>query len=152
MMQRVGNLAVRSALTMVGLAGAVPTSRSALQGQLRFKAKAASKGLNRTYNYSPGKRLGLKTPQGTLVDEQHVLVRQRFEHYVAGENTYYGWDYTLLAARAGVVLMSRVDTPTEEKWMLQVHPNWQAYQKEAKRREKLRQVGRLPPEHSGPIT
>lgn len=52
---------------------------------------------------SPGQRLGVKRYGGQKVRAGEVLIRQRGSQKIAGPGTFYGRDYTIHAAKDGVV-------------------------------------------------
>lgn len=57
---------------------------------------------------SPGKRLGVKRFGGQKVNEGEVLVRQVGQTKVAGPGTFVSRDFTIHAARDGVVAFQKV--------------------------------------------
>lgn len=52
---------------------------------------------------SPGQRLGVKRFGGQKVNEGEVIVRQVGQTKLAGKGTYLSRNYTIHAAKAGVV-------------------------------------------------
>jgi large subunit ribosomal protein L27 len=57
---------------------------------------------------SPGQRLGVKRFGGQKVNEGEVLVRQVGQTKVAGPGTFMSRDFTIHAAKAGVVSFAKV--------------------------------------------
>ena len=57
---------------------------------------------------SPGQRLGVKRFGGQKVNEGEVLVRQIGQTKLAGPGTFMGRDFTIHAARDGIVGFEKV--------------------------------------------
>jgi large subunit ribosomal protein L27 len=57
---------------------------------------------------SPGQRLGVKRFGGQKVNEGEVLVRQVGQTKIAGPGTFMGRDFTIHAAKAGIVSFAKV--------------------------------------------
>ena len=57
---------------------------------------------------SPGQRLGVKRFGGQKVNEGEVLVRQIGLTKIAGPGTFVGRDFTIHAAKTGVVSFAKV--------------------------------------------
>lgn len=57
---------------------------------------------------SPGQRLGVKRFGGQKVNEGEVLVRQVGQTKVAGPGTFISRDFTIHAAKTGVVAFQKV--------------------------------------------
>src|SRR6478609_1576402 len=57
---------------------------------------------------SPGQRLGVKRFGGQKVNEGEVLVRQVGQTKLAGPGTFMSRDFTIHAAKAGVVSFAKV--------------------------------------------
>ncbi len=57
---------------------------------------------------SPGQRLGVKRFGGQKVNEGEVLVRQVGQTKTAGPGTFISRDFTIHAAKAGVVAFQKV--------------------------------------------
>lgn len=66
-------------------------------------SKTKAGGSSKNVHDSPGQRLGVKRFGGQIVRAGEVLVRQRGSKKRAGEGTYYGRDWTIHAAKDGVV-------------------------------------------------
>ena len=56
---------------------------------------------------SPGQRLGVKRFGGQKVRTGEILVRQRGSKKIAGKGTFYGRDFTIHAAKDGVVAFKK---------------------------------------------
>ncbi|MFA5158329.1 MAG: 50S ribosomal protein L27 [Patescibacteria group bacterium] len=61
---------------------------------------------------SVSKRLGVKVFGGQKVVAGNIIVRQKGNKYLAGENVSMGSDYTLYAAKEGVVEFGQVRKTT----------------------------------------
>lgn len=59
---------------------------------------------------SPGQRLGVKRFGGQKVNEGEVIVRQVGQTKVAGPGTFISRDFTIHAAKAGVVAFTKIRT------------------------------------------
>ena len=59
---------------------------------------------------SPGQRLGVKRFGGQKVNEGEVLVRQVGQTKVPGPGTFVSRDFTIHAAKAGVVAFKKIRT------------------------------------------
>jgi large subunit ribosomal protein L27 len=70
------------------------------------KAGATSKNVHD----SPGQRLGVKRFGGQKVNEGEVLVRQVGETKIAGPGTFMARNFTIHAAKTGVVEFAKVKT------------------------------------------
>ncbi len=70
----------------------------------KVKAGGSSKNIHK----SPGQRLGVKRFGGQPVREGEVLVRQTGATKLAGEGTYMSRNYTIHAAKDGVVEFKKV--------------------------------------------
>ncbi len=70
----------------------------------KVKAGGSSKNIHK----SPGQRLGVKRFGGQTVREGEVLVRQTGATKLAGEGTYMSRNYTIHAAKDGVVEFKKV--------------------------------------------
>jgi large subunit ribosomal protein L27 len=66
-------------------------------------SKVKAGGSSKNVHDSPGKRLGVKRFGGQKVNAGEVLVRQVGETKKAGEGTYMSRNFTIHAAKAGVV-------------------------------------------------
>ncbi len=58
---------------------------------------------------SSGKRLGVKLFGGQHATAGDIIVRQRGETYIAGENTFLASDYTVHAAVEGKVAFKQIN-------------------------------------------
>lgn len=56
---------------------------------------------------SIGKRLGVKKFEGELVEKGNILVRQRGTKIHPGKSVFMGKDYTIHAAKSGIVKFKR---------------------------------------------
>jgi large subunit ribosomal protein L27 len=65
-------------------------------------------GSSRNGRDTEGKRLGIKTGDGTPVSAGAIIVRQRGSKIHAGQNVGQGSDYTLFAKVAGRVKFERL--------------------------------------------
>lgn len=70
-------------------------------------AHKKSGGTARNGRDSPGKRLGVKIPDGGKARPGAIIVRQRGLHIRPGEGVLAATDYTLFAVRHGVVKFTR---------------------------------------------
>ncbi|MGO3701648.1 MAG: 50S ribosomal protein L27 [Candidatus Saccharimonadales bacterium] len=70
----------------------------------KVKAGGSSKNIHK----SPGQRLGVKRFGGHKVREGEVLVRQTGATKIAGEGTYMSRNFTIHAAKDGVVEFKKV--------------------------------------------
>ena len=70
----------------------------------KVKAGGSSKNIHK----SPGQRLVVKRFGGQTVREGEVLVRQTGATKIAGDGTYMSRNYTIHAAKDGVVTFKRV--------------------------------------------
>ena len=52
------------------------------------------------------KRRGVKVFDGQIVKPGNIIIRQKGTHFVSGPGTYMGSDYTIHAAREGMVVFS----------------------------------------------
>ena len=52
------------------------------------------------------KRRGVKVFDGQIVKPGNIIIRQKGTHFVPGPGTYVGSDYTIHAAREGMVVFS----------------------------------------------
>jgi len=50
------------------------------------------------------KRRGVKKFEGQIVKPGNIIVRQKGTHFISGPGTYMGSDYTIHAARQGMVV------------------------------------------------
>ena len=66
-------------------------------------SKVKAGGTSKNIHDSPGQRLGLKRSGGQKVRAGEVLVRQTGASKIAGEGTYLSRNFTIHAARDGVV-------------------------------------------------
>lgn len=66
-------------------------------------AKVKAGGSSKNIHNNAGARLGVKRFGGQTVNEGEVLVRQTGSTKVAGPGTYISKNYTIHAAKAGVV-------------------------------------------------
>ncbi|NLA42670.1 50S ribosomal protein L27 [Candidatus Saccharibacteria bacterium] len=71
-------------------------------------AKVKAGGSSKNVHKSPGQRLGVKRFGGQKVREGEVLVRQTGATKIAGEGTYMSRNYTIHAAKDGVVEFTKV--------------------------------------------
>ncbi len=67
-----------------------------------------SGGSSKNIHNSPGQRLGVKRFGGQKVNAGEVLVRQTGSTKIAGEGTYTSRDYTIHAAKDGIVEYKKV--------------------------------------------
>ena len=65
-------------------------------------------GSSKNVHDSPGQRLGLKRSGGQKVNAGEVIVRQVGSTKVAGPGTYISRNFTIHAAKAGVVKFKKV--------------------------------------------
>lgn len=70
------------------------------------KAGATSKNVHD----SPGQRLGVKRFGGQKVNEGEILVRQVGETKIAGPGTFMARNFSIHAAKTGVVAFAKVKT------------------------------------------
>lgn len=70
----------------------------------KVKAGGSSKNIHK----SPGQRLGVKRFGGQQVREGEVLVRQTGATKISGEGTYMSRNFTIHAAKDGVVEFKKV--------------------------------------------
>lgn len=68
------------------------------------KAQGAA---NRTVNVA-GKRLGLKRAAGQKVNQGTIIVRQKGTKFHPGNGTKMGRDFTIFAAREGIVAFRKM--------------------------------------------
>jgi len=66
-------------------------------------AHTKAAGSTRLGRESHSKRLGVKLFAGQPARVGNIIIRQRGTKYLAGKNTRYGKDYTIYAAKDGVV-------------------------------------------------
>lgn len=66
-------------------------------------SKVKAGGSTKNVKDSPGQRLGVKRYGGQTVNEGEVIVRQVGATKIAGEGTFMSRNYTIHAAKAGVV-------------------------------------------------
>lgn len=71
-------------------------------------AKVKAGGSSKNIHDSPGQRLGVKRFGGQKVSAGEVLVRQTGASKTAGEGTYMSRNYTIHAAKDGVVEFKQV--------------------------------------------
>lgn len=69
-------------------------------------SKTKAGGTSKNVHDSPGQRLGLKVSGGTDVKTGQILVRQVGANKRAGKGTFTARDYTIHAAKDGVVKFS----------------------------------------------
>lgn len=67
-------------------------------------SKVKAGGSTKNNKNSPGQRLGVKRFGGHAVREGEILVRQVGQNKVPGEGTFMGNDFTIHAAKDGVVV------------------------------------------------
>lgn len=67
-------------------------------------------GTSKNIHDSPGQRLGVKRFGGQVVREGEVLVRQVGQTKLAGPGTFISRDFTIHAAKDGVVAFAKVKT------------------------------------------
>jgi len=67
-------------------------------------------GTSRNLKDSPGQRLGVKRFGGQIVNTGEVLVRQVGQTKVAGPGTFISRDFTIHAAKDGVVAFRKIRT------------------------------------------
>ena len=70
----------------------------------KVKAGGSSKNIHK----SPGQRLGVKRFGGQQVREGEVLVRQTGATKISGDGTYMSRNFTIHAAKDGVVVFKKV--------------------------------------------
>ncbi len=70
----------------------------------KVKAGGSSKNIHK----SPGQRLGVKLFGGQAVKTGQVIVRQTGANKIAGDGTYISKNFTIHAARDGVVEFKKV--------------------------------------------
>ncbi|MDQ2973028.1 MAG: bL27 family ribosomal protein [bacterium] len=66
-------------------------------------SKVKAGGTSKNIHDSPGQRLGLKRSGGQTVRAGEVLVRQTGSNKIAGQGTYLSRNFTVHAAKDGVV-------------------------------------------------
>lgn len=71
-------------------------------------SKVKAGGSSKNVHNNAGPRLGVKRFGGQQVNEGEVLVRQTGATKIAGPGTYMSRNYTIHAAKSGVVGFSRV--------------------------------------------
>ena len=71
-------------------------------------AKVKAGGTTKNIHKSPGQRLGVKRFGGQKVSAGEVLVRQTGSTKIAGPGTYTSKNYTIHAAKDGVVEFNQV--------------------------------------------
>lgn len=71
-------------------------------------SKVKAGGSSKNVHDSPGQRLGVKRYGGQKVRAGEVLVRQTGSTKIAGDGTYISRNYTIHAAKDGVVSFKRV--------------------------------------------
>ena len=71
-------------------------------------SKVKAGGSSKNVHDSPGQRLGVKRFGGQKVREGEVLVRQTGATKIAGEGAFMSRNYTIHAAKDGVVEFSKV--------------------------------------------
>jgi large subunit ribosomal protein L27 len=67
-------------------------------------------GTSKNVHDSPGQRLGVKRFGGQKVNEGEIIVRQVGQTKLAGAGTFISRDFTIHAAKAGVVGFRKVRT------------------------------------------
>ena len=75
-------------------------------------AHTKSKGTSKLGRDSQSKRLGVKIFGGEKIKPGQIIVRQKGTKFFAGDNVKKGSDYTLYAAKAGVVKFIKIKRPT----------------------------------------
>lgn len=65
-------------------------------------------GSSKNIHNNPGQRLGVKRYAGQKVNSGEVIVRQVGSNKIAGEGTYMSRDFTIHAAKDGVVGFKKV--------------------------------------------
>eukprot|EP00565_Helicotheca_tamesis_P006877 CAMPEP_0185729136 /NCGR_PEP_ID=MMETSP1171-20130828/4488_1 /TAXON_ID=374046 /ORGANISM="Helicotheca tamensis, Strain CCMP826" /LENGTH=114 /DNA_ID=CAMNT_0028397913 /DNA_START=134 /DNA_END=478 /DNA_ORIENTATION=- len=81
-------------------------STTTLQTQIRHATKKAGGSTNNGRD-SAGRRLGIKVWPGTTAKAGSIIVRQRGNKFVAGENVGRGKDHTLFSKVEGIVTFGR---------------------------------------------
>lgn len=71
-------------------------------------AKVKAGGSSKNIHNNAGQRLGVKRFGGQSVNEGEVLVRQTGATKIAGEGTYMSRNFTIHAAKGGVVNFKKV--------------------------------------------
>lgn len=71
-------------------------------------SKVKAGGSSKNIHNNPGQRLGVKRFGGQKVNAGEVLVRQTGATKVAGEGTYMSRNYTIHAAKEGIVTFKQV--------------------------------------------
>ncbi|MDO4712778.1 MAG: 50S ribosomal protein L27 [Candidatus Saccharibacteria bacterium] len=71
-------------------------------------SKVKAGGSSKNVHNNPGQRLGVKRFGGQKVNAGEVLVRQTGATKIAGEGAYMSRNYTIHAAKDGVVSFKRV--------------------------------------------
>ncbi len=71
-------------------------------------SKVKAGGSSKNVHNNAGQRLGVKRFGGQKVNAGEVLVRQTGATKIAGDGTYMSRNYTIHAAKAGVVSFKRV--------------------------------------------
>lgn len=72
-------------------------------------SKTKAGGSTKNGRDSRGKRLGVKLYGGQVATPGDIIIRQRGETYVAGENTFQATDYTIHAAVEGRVAFKQIN-------------------------------------------
>jgi len=71
-------------------------------------SKTKAGGSTRNGRDSAGRRLGVKLFGGQTTTTGDIIIRQRGEKYVAGENTFVGKDYTIHAGTSGTIQFRQI--------------------------------------------
>lgn len=71
-------------------------------------SKVKAGGSSKNIHNNPGQRLGVKRFGGQKVNAGEVLVRQTGATKVAGEGTYMSRNYTIHAAKEGIVTFKQI--------------------------------------------
>lgn len=71
-------------------------------------SKVKAGGSSKNIHNNPGQRLGVKRFGGQKVNAGEVLVRQTGATKIAGDGTYMSRNYTIHAAKDGVVAFKKV--------------------------------------------
>ncbi|QJU04851.1 50S ribosomal protein L27 [Candidatus Saccharibacteria bacterium oral taxon 488] len=71
-------------------------------------SKVKAGGSSKNIHNNPGQRLGVKRFGGQKVNAGEVLVRQTGATKIAGEGAYMSRNYTIHAAKSGVVTFKQV--------------------------------------------
>jgi large subunit ribosomal protein L27 len=94
--------------TLSPFALALPNSMQCVLPQISIRhATKKAGGSSSNGRDSAGRRLGIKVWPGTMAKPGSIIVRQRGEKFLVGENVGMGKDHTIFALAAGRVKLER---------------------------------------------